>query len=255
MSSIKVIIVDDDKIAADYLHKILSQIPDVKILDMCHTVEKGTFSVIENKPDLLFLDVEMPPQTGFDLVAEIHKYGIAPEIVFVTAYEKYAIKAIQVAALHYLLKPVNPYEVNEAIQRYKNNSQKNNQQRISNFVHYLHSKIPFTIRNMTNDTIFVDAESIIYCEADENYAYIVFQKKDEVERIMVSQSLLKIEDILPDYIFHRISRKHIINMRKLERITGGRKRMCIVKSDKTSFELPIPNENCKDLETKIKDLD
>jgi two-component system LytT family response regulator len=120
--SIKTLIIDDERLARNELKKLLQQYGDIEVVDEASNVDEG-IEKIESllAPDLIFLDIQMPGKTGFDLLAEVEK---APRVIFTTAYDEYAIKAFEVNALDYLMKPVEPKRLSDAIQKLQYEIQK-----------------------------------------------------------------------------------------------------------------------------------
>ena len=121
MKHITCIVLDDEKEARDRLVILLSKVEGIKIIGIEEEPEKAIKSISQKLPDLVFIDVEMPRLTGFDVVKEIRKNNVNPNFIFVTGYNQYAIKAIKKEAFDYLLKPVDIDELNETLNRYKSN--------------------------------------------------------------------------------------------------------------------------------------
>ena len=111
---IKAIIIDDERLARNELKKLLEQHPDIHIIDEASNVDEAIEKIDLSRPDLIFLDIQMPGKTGFDLLAEIEK---SPRVIFTTAYDEFALKAFEVNALDYLLKPIDPLRLADAIQK------------------------------------------------------------------------------------------------------------------------------------------
>src|SRR5213595_3465367 len=111
---IKAIIVDDERLARTELKKLLQDFSDIDVVDEAANVDEGVEKIETQNPDLIFLDIQMPGKTGFDLLAELDK---APHVIFTTAYDEYALKAFEVNALDYLLKPIEPKRLTDAIQK------------------------------------------------------------------------------------------------------------------------------------------
>ena len=118
MNKIKCVVIDDEKEACDRLESLLGKISYIDLIAKKTDAESGIKAIIESSPEIVFLDVEMPAKSGFDVVNEIHKIGLYPTFIFVTGYNQYAIKAIRNAAFDYLLKPVDIDELKEAINRF-----------------------------------------------------------------------------------------------------------------------------------------
>lgn len=112
--AIKAIIIDDERLARNELKKLLQDHSDIEVIEEAANVDDGIEKIETLNPDLIFLDIQMPGKTGFDLLAEVEK---APKVIFTTAYDEYAIKAFEVNALDYLLKPIEPKRLADAIQK------------------------------------------------------------------------------------------------------------------------------------------
>src|SRR3954469_4215121 len=113
---IKAIIIDDERLARTELKKLLQDFSDIDIIDEAANVDEGVEKIETQNPDLIFLDIQMPGKTGFDLLGELEK---APHVIFTTAYDEYALKAFEVNALDYLLKPVEPRRLSDALEKLK----------------------------------------------------------------------------------------------------------------------------------------
>src|SRR6478735_11219340 len=111
---IKAIIIDDERLARTELKKLLQEFSDIEVVDEAANVDEGVEKIETQNPDLIFLDIQMPGKTGFDLLAELDK---APHVIFTTAYDEYALKAFEVNALDYLLKPIEPKRLSDAIHK------------------------------------------------------------------------------------------------------------------------------------------
>jgi two-component system LytT family response regulator len=110
----KAIIIDDERLARTELKRLLQDFPEIEIVDEAANAEDGILKIVNHHPDLVFLDIQMPGKTGFDMLAELEK---TPQIIFTTAYDEFALKAFEVNALDYLLKPVEPKRLADAIQK------------------------------------------------------------------------------------------------------------------------------------------
>lgn len=203
---IKAIIIDDERLARQELKSLLKKYTDVTLLAECSNATEG-LSAIENlKPDLVFLDIQMPGKNGFDLLSEIE---IAPKIIFVSAYDEYAIRAFEVNALDYLLKPVQPERLEAAIKRAIENSGADITSNIN------------TSQLTDNDQVFVkDGErcwfvkltDIRLFESEGNYVRVYFGQN----RPLILRSLNYLDERLSPKSFFRASRKHIINLTWIE---------------------------------------
>ncbi|HEX6915260.1 MAG TPA: response regulator [Chitinophagaceae bacterium] len=208
---IKTLIIDDERLARNELRKLLSEFPDIEVIDEATNVDEGVEKIDTLSPDLIFLDIQMPGKTGFDLLQEVEK---APRVIFTTAYDEYALKAFEVNAFDYLLKPVEPKRLSDAIQKlnYEISREKAGEGGIMN-------RGPLT----ENDQVFVkDGERCWFVKLSEirlfesvgNYAKVFFG----TNKPLILKSLNALEERLDDRMFFRANRKHIINLRWIERI-------------------------------------
>src|SRR3954454_20153075 len=110
----KAIIIDDERLARAELRKLLQEFPEIEVIDEASNAEEGLQKIEAGNPDLIFLDIQMPGKTGFDLLSELDR---APQVIFATAYDEYALKAFEVNALDYLLKPVEPKRLADAVMK------------------------------------------------------------------------------------------------------------------------------------------
>jgi two-component system LytT family response regulator len=209
--AIKTIIVDDERLARNELKKLLQVHPDIEVIEEATNVEDGLKKIEQFSPELIFLDIQMPGKTGFDLLAELEKI---PKVIFTTAYDEYAIKAFEVNALDYLLKPIEPKRLADAINKLQDELQK--EKSGTNGI--------FTRGSLTeNDQVFVkDGERCWFVKLGEirlfesvgNYAKVYFS----TNKPLILKSLNALEERLDERMFFRANRKHIINLRWIEKI-------------------------------------
>lgn len=212
---ITALVVDDDKKSREVLEYHLRRIPEIEIIGSASGADEALSLLLEKAPDILFLDVEMPGRSGFDLLADLRKLNIAPCIIFQTAFDKYAIEAIKHAAFDYLLKPIDKEELLVVLARYKNQTRQTKlDEKINDLCHFLnrHEKIRFSTRH---GFIMIDPVEIVYCKADWNYTEIWMGS--EVKEV-VTINLGKVEEALPSGDFYRISRSVIINRNFIEKL-------------------------------------
>jgi len=217
---ITAIIIDDEKAARDGLEfLILDNLPEIRILEKVDNAIDGLNYIITLKPDLVFLDVEMPGKSGLDLIKDLKIHQIQTTVIFVTAFNEYAIDAIKFAAFDYLLKPVDIKELKSAISRYKSETQKQNlNDKIDRLYSKLHArKIKLLSRNKY---IFVDPNNIIYCEADGNYCFV--NLIDESQEYVTMQ-IGKLEKVINEEFLIRASRTFLINLNYITEINPKNK--------------------------------
>lgn len=224
---LKALIVDDEVRSCDVLSKILKNYcTDVDIIGVAHNVTDAYDLILQHNPDLVFLDVQMPGGDGFSLLEKFDT--IKFHIVFVTAFDQFAIKAIKFSAIDYLLKPVNIDEVIETVNKFKKgqvvheHSFKNHSllQFLLKNANYPGKKIWDTIALPTAQAVlYVKLDDIIYVEADNNYSVFHLDNK---EKIMVSYTLKTYEEILCEHHFMRVHNSHIINLNKVKKFIRGK---------------------------------
>jgi len=218
---IKVLIIDDEPDGRDIIALLLEQnFPSLILCGSAGNVTEGTELVRRIKPDLIFLDVELPDGKGFDLLAACE--GMHSQVILVTAYNHYALQAIKASVLDYLLKPVNRTEfiaaVNKALSRNAPGNSK------GDFAALLESvNRHLKVRKIRIPTIhgfsLVNADDIVRCEASGNYTTICFA---DGSNITASQSLGEYEAELRSYGFVRIHHKHLININKVLEYNKGK---------------------------------
>ena len=214
---IKAAVVDDERKAREYLINLIkNQFDDIVVVGQADGVETGKQLIADTKPDVLFLDVQMQDGTGFDLLAAIDRTNL--QVIFVSGYGHFAITAIKFSAVDYLVKPVDPIELQHAIDKIKNQQSlgevKQKLDLLLNNVNQI-DKIALT---SVNGIEFVKIDKITRCVADSNYTvfYLVGN-----EKVMVSKSLKEFEEILSTKGFFRIHKSAIINLAFLKKYIKG----------------------------------
>lgn len=210
---ISCIIIDDEQKARETFEmtvkRYLSQ--KLKVVAKSESVKEGVYAIHKHKPDIVFLDIEMPGENGFKLFEYIDQ--VTFDVVFLTAYKNYAIDAVRFAAFDYLLKPLDYIDLTDVLSRYeKKKKEENNTERIQALLTNLNigadisSKVALpTLSGYHMEKI----GHIIYCEADENYTKI-FTIQGNL--ILVSRTLKVVEEMLPETYFFRIHKSYLVNM-------------------------------------------
>ena len=243
MNIIKTLVVDDEKISIKVFEQLLSQFKEIEIIASVQNVDDAVEAIYEHQPDIVFLDVQMPKKNGFDLLAEIKNFEFQPTIIFVTAHDEYAIKAIRHSAFDYLLKPVKLIDLQESFKRYledrKNFTDKQNINSLIKFL--LLRKIQFKTRS---NSIFINPNDIIYIEADGNYAKLFLRNN---KYYLISSYLSEVHEKLPVNSFFRINRSIVINMDYLEQI-DRKKRICRSECENKEYQFKISASHIRKLE-------
>ncbi|MCF8369381.1 MAG: response regulator transcription factor [Bacteroidales bacterium] len=235
MKKITAVIVDDEPEARDIMENLLCDFSDIQVLAKVDSVNKAVKSIREFEPDLVFLDIDMPGKNGFDLVQKVKDYGLNPTIIFVTAYDQFAIEAIKNSAFDYLVKPVDIDDLITTIDRYKKERKSMaSLDRIKTLIQALHEeKLKFSTRT---GSIFISPSEIIWCQADGNYTdlYLIGE-----EKLTITKNIGRLELFLPKSKFTKINRSVIINKQFLSSINRKEKK-CILRynSKEVAFEIP-----------------
>jgi two-component system LytT family response regulator len=206
---IKALIIDDESKARNLLKVTMEKnFPGEFMLETAQGSEEGIEKLNDFKPDLLFLDIEMPNMSGFDLLAATPDLDC--KVIFTTAYNQYAIRAIRYNALDYLLKPINPVELKEAITRFQQQKDRKEvySKQLENF--FSNTKEKNLAITTYDGVVFLEVDKIIRCEADLNYTKFVLT---ENKTFLSSKTLKDYEDLLTTgNNFLRVHRSHLVNL-------------------------------------------
>lgn len=238
---LRVMLVDDEEVARNLLERLLKRISGIDVVGKAASADEAIEMIITYRPELVFVDVQMPGKSGFQLVDFMKKLSLTTTVVFVTAHAEFAINAMKVAAFDYLLKPVLMTDLKETILRYRAGKlqQKNSASDLQPVAKP--AKLKFNTRT---GYLLVAPEDIIWCEADVNYTRIYFgnDRKD-----IVTVNLGKIEEMLSNYPFYRISRSVLINRMYLAK-ADRKKKQCILEKSGEKIVLEIPPHHIRELE-------
>lgn len=206
----KAIIIDDERLARNELKKLLSEFPEIEVIEEAANAKEGIEKIETLNPDLIFLDIQMPGMTGFDMLQELDRM---PYVIFTTAYDEYALKAFEVNALDYLMKPIEPKRLADALQKLIQAEEKE-----------LAAQNAFNRGLLTeSDQVFVkDGERCWFVKLSEvrlfesvgNYAKVYFAGN----KPLILKSLNALEERLDEKTFFRANRKQIVNLRMIEKI-------------------------------------
>ncbi len=225
---IKAIIIDDENSAINVLSLLLRKKckDDVEVIATTTSPVEGKALIEQHKPDLVFLDIEMPGMTGIDLVRSLHNPNF--HVVFVTAYDAYAVEAFELSAIDYLLKPIGADKVERVINKIKENIRK---QQLSMNEQLQHLERIFKMNTNPNENkigvgmadkiVFVNIPDILYCEAQGNYTNVILH---DGRKIVASKTLGEFESQLLGKNFFRIHHSYLINMNRVkefQRHEGG----------------------------------
>ncbi len=236
---IKAILVDDEKKSRENLEAFLNRLGGkVEIIGEAENADRAFEEIKDKQPHLVFLDVEMPGGSGFDLLSRFDELKF--EVIFVTAYSHYAINAIKFSALGYITKPINIEELTEAVDKaIKTHEDKNKTQVDAKLMHELIDSLKgkeklrkLFIPEMSGFTV-LETKTILYCKSEGNYTEII----TEEEKIVCSKSLKDFQEALPAENFYRINKSYIINsgyIYKYRKGSGG----TVVMTNKHEIDVP-----------------
>lgn len=220
---IRAVIIDDEKDSIDTLKwKLENYCPDVNVISSFEKPADGVSYLKKNPVDLLFLDIEMPMLTGFDVLEELGR-DISFDIIFITAYDNFGIQAVKFSALDYLLKPVQNKELKEAIDKHlKKSQQKIPSEQIDLLLNNVQAERKGKrgrIALASKESIeFVDPSDIVVCEANSNYTNVYLI---EGRKRVISKTLKEFEEMLMQFDFFRPHNSHLINLARVKEFIRG----------------------------------
>ena len=251
---IRTLIVEDDKSSHEYLSAMLNRhFPEIEVLEVIENIPDAIVSVRKLNPDLIFLDIDLPPFTGFNLLEETRDQNY--HTIFTTSFDNYATKAFKYSAIHYLEKPYGLDELNQAISFYKKRVSYNPIDTAAITTDIIGKKAETALlhnlkTSLENQVIgipilggidFYPIRNIIWCKADNNYTEIHMEGKI---RIIATQTLKRVEMLLTDHNFFRIHKSYLINLNHMTKYIRGyggevvmidNKVICVARNKKELF--------------------
>jgi two-component system, LytTR family, response regulator len=233
---LKSIIVDDELKSRESLKKMLAAFcQDVDVMATCQNVAEAITAIGEFKPDIVFLDVQMQGETGFDLLSTLDNINF--EVIFTTAYSEYALKAIKFSAIDYLLKPIDIEDLQKAVAKVEKKQRLNMADRLKQLLQNLKGGADAENYKLALPTAegltFIKMKEILYCKASGNYTEIFM---DDGKKHLVSRPLKEYDDMLSDHTFFRIHHSYLINLNGVKsyiRGEGGQ----VVMSDNCTLDV------------------
>lgn len=215
MKKLKVLIIDDERNAREEIKLLLKNYPEAEIIGEAKNADDAKEQIELKHPDLLFLDIQMPEKTGFDLLESLDN---VPQVIFTTAYDQYAVKAFEVSAIDYLMKPIREERFAKAIEQLKVRSTKEKDDRIF-------------VKNR-QQYHFINWSDVHLVESMDNYARLYFGDKN----VFLKSSLNQLEQKLDEAVFFRINRAQIINLKYIDKIiplNNGKLKALLTTGDET----------------------
>jgi two-component system LytT family response regulator len=215
---INVLIIDDENHCIITLQHLLSNFKNVTVLATTQDSTKAKELIEQHKPDLVFLDIEMPVLNGFEV---LNQFDTIPfKVVFTTAYDQYAIKALKLNALDYLLKPIDYNDIEQVLEKFKAEEMHISKDQLNHLHQFVNGKMQDTIALSTQEGLhFVKIDEIMYLEASSCYTYIVMNDKT---KHLASKTMANFEEVLQDNsLFFRAHKSHIVNLKFIKQYIRG----------------------------------
>ena len=235
---IRTIIIDDELSAIKLLEEMVIKMEGVILSGSAQDIEEGINQVLLHRPDIIFLDIKLTDENGFDFIQRLKEFDVDPFIVMVTGYDQFGMQALKAGAFDYLLKPVDPNELLKVISRYREKK--------------LHQSQPELVKKIRFNTlggfVLVNPDEILYCQAEANYTDIFLTNQ---QKHTISLNIGSIEKLLNPPLFFRISRSSIINVKFLTGINRG-KQQCLLNAGQFCVSLKISHERIGELEGCLK---
>ncbi|PJE40004.1 MAG: DNA-binding response regulator [Flavobacterium sp.] len=251
---ITALLIDDDSNLRNGMKSLLARYaPEIRIIGEADSVETGVKIVLQNQPQVVFLDIHLGDGSGFDLLEEVNQRGkLNSQIVFITAHEQYAIKAFRFSALDFLLKPVDPEELQKVIEKLQQVIDKNDSvAHIDLLLENIRKKVDnfkrIALSNSDGIHLF-EVSDIIRCESEDNYTKFYIKNS---KPILISKTLKEYEELLTEHGFERIHQSHLINLAYLKsyiKKDGG----YVIMADNAN--LPISQRKKERLQELLKTL-
>jgi len=237
MFSVKAVIIDDEPNALRLMEDMLCRLEGVLVCGNARSLEEGLNLVLKQRPDIVFLDIRLHEENGFELIRKLKEYDIDPYFVMVTGFDQYGMEALKAGAFDYLLKPVDPEELLKVIARYR-------QKKASLKGSSVPDKLKFNIKG---GFILINPEEILYCQAEANYTdvFLITENKHTI-----SQNLGTIENSLNAKMFFRVSRSIIINMKYLTGINRSKKN-CLLTFGNKNYLISMAENRISELEKAL----
>lgn len=243
---LRILLVDDEPEAIELLTYMLAGNKAVRIVGAAANVDQALRLMREVQPHLVLLDIQMPEKDGFHFIEEVHRSGRVPGIIFVTAFEHYAIQAIRNSVFDYILKPVHQNELDGAIERFRISKNQLQQHDLQLLVEAMQGRKPSRIKlNTRSGYVLIDPEDVVYCQADGSYTHLHLSRGHSE---IITQNLGAIEEILGGNAFFRAGRSYILNLNYLTRV-DRKNCICHMEYSGASCAIKIPFQKIKILES------
>ena len=237
-----VLIVDNEPEARSLLRSLLSVIKNVHVVGEADNAEKALYLLVEHYPNLVFLDIKKPDKTEIELVQLLRKRNVDVPVVFVSAYEEFAIEAIRNEVFDFILKPIDQNELKKVIEKYQRLDKKDLPAKLMEVLNSIKEESKIRI-NSNHSYILINPTEIVYCEANEGHTNIYLTNgKTEIS----NSSLSQIENKIKNFNFYRLGRSVLINKDHVRAINKSTKK-CVLKVNNNSWEVNASLKSIKEL--------
>jgi len=219
---IKTLIIDDEPLATELVLEYLTHFPDFKVLKICHDGFEGIKAIQEHDPDLIFLDVQMPKITGFEMLELLEN---PPAVIFTTAYDEFAIKAFDAHAVDYLLKPFSKERFEKAISKFRQMGNKIEPQQDSYGGNLIQSQSQRIVLKIKNEIKIIPFHEVKFFEANDDYINIYTDEG----KFLKNKTLISLERILDPVLFVRVHRSYIVKIGEITKVEPYEKNSYILK--------------------------
>ena len=247
----RALIIDDEKHCCDNLQwQLKTYCPEIEVIAVCNNAEKGLQQIHHHQPQLIFLDVEMPGMTGFEMLETLAEINF--DVIFTTAFNQYAIRAIKFGALDYLVKPIDKDELREAINKFLNRTQRDSLKQLNALLTHIKKSNDLSFQKIALPTLhgyeLVPLNNIIFCESSSNYTDIHLNNG---QHLLISRTLKDIEELLDMQPFFRVHNSYIVNLQYAVRYIKGEGGHLVLNND---INIPISRNKKEELLKLITNL-
>ena len=248
---LRTILVDDEPHNNKVLkYELNRHCPDVEIIEICHSAKEAIKVIVSKKPDLVFLDINMPYISGLEMLEMFQDPDF--EVIFVTAHQDYAVQAFKTCAIDYLLKPVNKDELKEAVQTVIKNKNRENELRykfLTDQVKAFKKKEVERVMVPTNKGYsFVYIKEIVYCESNDTYSYIHLVNG---EKLFVMKPLKYLDEMLAGFDFERVHRSFLVNFNRIKTFVKGENGGLVMENNQS---IPIAKSKKNDFLKRLNNV-
>jgi two-component system LytT family response regulator len=241
---VRVLIIDDEKHCCDSLQWQLKQYClEIEVIAVCNSAEKGLLQIQQLQPQLIFLDVEMPGMTGFEMLECLTEINF--DIIFTTAFNQYAIRAIKFGALDYLLKPIDKDELCDAVEKFQSRSQHDPLKQLNALFTHIRKNNDLSFQKIALPTLhgyeLIPINNIIFCESSSNYTDVHLSNG---KHMLISRTLKDIEELLDVQPFFRVHNSFLVNLQYAVRYVKGEGGYLVLNNDIT---IPVSRSKKEEL--------